>query len=216
MAGKKYTYNFIMDEKQIELVSSSSNIGFNIAAVKPVSVRTLLFKYATRKEKVVFFLGFLCIVHYHILIVVSIISGILTPLSYMFYGPLLDETNSYDFTLPDTTNAIVTDKSTNYSADNEALNLRVNTLTNKLTEKEEEIDDLKEENSILINELKKWKNKFIKIINFIKNKLLRPKDNEKYNEFTIDLYTHKTIDQETFDDIRNNYSKDKRKDDFER
>ena len=99
---------------------------------------------------------------------------------------------------------------------NEALNLRVNTLTNKLTEKEEEIDDLKEENSILINELKKWKNKFIKIINFIKNRLLRPKDNEKYNEFTIDLYTHKTIDQETFDDIRNNYSKDKRKDDFER
>ena len=85
-----------MDEKQIELVSSSSNIGFNIAAVKPVSVRTLLFKYATRKEKVVFFLGFLCIVHYHILIVVSIISGILTPLSYMFYGPLLDETNSYE------------------------------------------------------------------------------------------------------------------------
>ena len=58
--------------------------------------------------------------------------------------------------------------------------------------------------------------KFIKIINFIKNRLLRPKDNEKYNEFTIDLYTHKTIDQETFDDIRNNYSKDKRKDDFER
>ena len=26
----------------------------------------------------------------------------------------------------------------------------------------------------------------------------------------------KIIDQETFDDIRNNYSKDKRKDDFER
>ena len=39
---------------------------------------------------------------------------------------------------------------------------------------------------------------------------------ERYNEFTVDLYTHKAIDQETFDDIRNNYSKDKRKDDFER
>ena len=28
-------------------------------------------------------------------------------------------------------------------------------------------------------------------------------------DFTINLYTHKAIDQETFDVIRNNYSKDK-------
>ena len=46
--------------------------------------------------------------------------------------------------------------------------------------------------------------------------MLRPKDKEKYNEFTVDLYTHNVLNQETFDDIRNNYSKDKRKDDFER
>lgn len=39
---------------------------------------------------------------------------------------------------------------------------------------------------------------------------------EKYNEFTIDLYEHGAIDKETFMDIKNNYSKDKRKDDFER
>ena len=99
---------------------------------------------------------------------------------------------------------------------NEALNLRVNTLTNKLTEKQEEIDVLNAENSCLTNELKKWKNRFLNIINIIKNRLLRPKDKDKYKEFTIDLYTHKAIDQETFDDIRNNHSKDKRKDDFER
>lgn len=99
---------------------------------------------------------------------------------------------------------------------NEALNLRVNTLTNKLTEKEEEIDDLKEENGSLTNELKKWKNRFLKIINFIKNRLLRPKDKERYKEFTIDLYTHNVLDQETFDYIKNNCSKGKRKDDFER
>ena len=54
------------------------------------------------------------------------------------------------------------------------------------------------------------------VINFIKNRLLRPKDKDRYKEFTIDLYTHKVIDQETFDDIRTNYSKDKRKVDFER
>ena len=50
----------------------------------------------------------------------------------------------------------------------------------------------------------------------IKNRLLRPKDKDKYKKFTIDLYEHNVIDQETFDDIRNNYSKDKRKDDFKR
>lgn len=99
---------------------------------------------------------------------------------------------------------------------NEALNLRVNTLTNKLTEKEEEIDNLTTDNNYLKSELNKWKNKFLKIINFIKNRLLRPKDKDRYKEFTIDLYTHNALDQETFDDIRNNYSKDKRKDDFER
>lgn len=99
---------------------------------------------------------------------------------------------------------------------NEALNLRVNTLTNKLTEKEEEIDNLTSDNNNLKSELTKWKNKFLKIIHFIKNRLLRPKDKDKYKEFTIDLYTHNALDQETFDDIKNNYSKDKRKDDFER
>ena len=35
-------------------------------------------------------------------------------------------------------------------------------------------------------------------------------------DFTIDLYTHNALDQETFDEIKNNHSKDKRNDDFER
>ena len=99
---------------------------------------------------------------------------------------------------------------------NEVLNLRVNTLTNKLTEKEEEIDNLTSDNNYLKSELNKWKKRFLNIINFIKNRLLRPKDKDKYKKFTIDLYEHNVIDQGTFDDIRNNYSKDKRKDDFER
>ena len=35
----------------------------------------------------------------------------------------------------------------------------------------------------------------------IKNRLLRPKDKERYNEFTIDLYEHNAVDEETFIDI---------------
>ena len=45
---------------------------------------------------------------------------------------------------------------------------------------------------------------------------LYKKIKDKYKEFTIDLYTHNALDQETFDDIRNNQSKDKRRDNFER
>ena len=82
--------------------------------------------------------------------------------------------------------------------------------------KEEEFDNLTSDNNNLKAELNKWKKRFLNIINFIKNRLLRPKDKDKYKKFTIDLYEHNVIDQETFDDIRNNYSKDKRKDDFKR
>ena len=57
---------------------------------------------------------------------------------------------------------------------------------------------------------------FLKIINFIKNRLSRPKDKDRYKEFTVDLYTHGAIDEKTFIDIKDNYSKEKRKDDFER
>ena len=44
---------------------------------------------------------------------------------------------------------------------NEALNLRVNTLTNKLTKKEEEIDNLTSDNNNLKAELNKWKKRFL-------------------------------------------------------
>ena len=100
--------------------------------------------------------------------------------------------------------------------ENDALTIRNASLEKQIITKDEEIDDLKKENSSLTNELKKWKNKFLKIINFIKNRLLRPKDKDRYKEFTIDLYTHGAIDEEMFMDIKDNYSKDKRKDDFER
>ena len=100
--------------------------------------------------------------------------------------------------------------------ENDALTIRNASLEKQIIAKDEEIDDLKEENSTLTTELKKWKNKFLKIINFIKNRLLRPKDKERYNEFAVDLYEHGAIDRETFVDIKDNYSKGKRKDDFER
>ena len=100
--------------------------------------------------------------------------------------------------------------------ENDALTIRNTSLEKQIIVKDEEIDNLKDENNSLTNELKKWKNMFLKIINFIKNRLSRPKDKDRYKEFTVDLYTHGAIDEKTFIDIKDNYSKEKRKDDFER
>ena len=100
--------------------------------------------------------------------------------------------------------------------ENDALTIRNTSLEKQIIVKDEEIDNLKDENNNLTNELKKWKNMFLKIINFIKNRLSRPKDKDRYKEFTVDLYTHGAIDEKTFIDIKDNYSKEKRKDDFER
>lgn len=65
-------YLVMVETKQIELPSLNSNpnraeVDINSANVKPVSVKTLFFKYASRKEKGVFFLGFLCTIHSFIL-----------------------------------------------------------------------------------------------------------------------------------------------------
>lgn len=44
--------------------------------------------------------------------------------------------------------------------ENDALTIRNASLEKQIIAKDEEIDDLKKENSSLTNELKKWKNKF--------------------------------------------------------
>lgn len=65
--------------------------------VKPVSVKTLFFKYATKKEIAFLLLGFFCIfMRLLLLFIVAILSGVLTPLSLIFYGELLDELNVQD------------------------------------------------------------------------------------------------------------------------
>ena len=97
---------------------------------------------------------------------------------------------------------------------NRSLTIRNEYLEKQIKDKNCEIEDLKNDKLRLSFELTEWKNKFLKIIKFIKNKLLRPKDKDRYEEFTIDLYNNYVIDDETFNDIINN--KNKRKDDFER
>ena len=89
---------------------------------------------------------------------------------------------------------------------------------NKL--KDNEIDELKQENNSLFAELNYFKNKFIRLIKFIKNRLFNRKDRDKYRDFSRDLYEHGVIEDDTIKELNETYkfSKehelDKEKDDY--
>ena len=106
---------------------------------------------------------------------------------------------------------------------NSALSLRVDTLTKSNKKKDNQIDDLKDENKILKGQLEFWKNKFNKVINFIKDRLFHKKDRDKYYDVSVNLYEHGIIDSDTIYDLKDTYDwnkeqderKLKNKDDFE-
>lgn len=74
---------------------------------------------------------------------------------------------------------------------------------NKL--KDNKIDELKKENNSLFAELNYFKNKFIRLIQFIKNRLFNRKDRDKYRDFSRDLYEHDVIEDNTIKDLNENY-----------
>ena len=106
---------------------------------------------------------------------------------------------------------------------NNALSLRVDTLTKSNKKKDNQIDDLKDENKILKGQLEFWKNKFNKVINFIKDRIFHKKDRDKYYDVSVDLYEHGIIDSNTIYDLKDTYDwnkeqderKSRDKDDFE-
>ncbi len=104
---------------------------------------------------------------------------------------------------------------------NEALTLRVENLTKNIKNKDEEIEELKEENHSLKNTLEFWKDKFLRVMSLIKDKLFdKEKEREKYFDVSKDLYKKGIIKEDTFNELKDkyNFSKehdDKGKDDFE-
>ena len=105
---------------------------------------------------------------------------------------------------------------------NEALQLRVDTLTRNNKVKDKQIKDLKEENLSLRQSLSFWKDKFLKIISFIKDKLFgKGKERENYMGVAEDLYSKKIIEEGTFEDLQDTYEFSKNhdyerdKDDFD-
>ena len=106
---------------------------------------------------------------------------------------------------------------------NEDLSLKVNSLTKSIKEKDEEIFELKKENLNLKFLLEKLKDKFYFIKYFIITKLIDHKKKEKYVQLTHDLYEHRGLDKDDFNELINfskpiNSSRNltKEKDDYER
>ena len=63
------------------------------------------------------------------------------------------------------------------------------------------INELKEENNSLFAELNYFKNKFVRIFQFIKNRLFNRKDRDKYRGFSRDLYEHGVIEDDTIKEL---------------
>ena len=90
---------------QIELTNISHGsplvqVDNDYSKVDRVSFRTLYFKYATKRDIWYLCLGLVCMGFVLILTLVALVSGILTPISFIFYGPILDELNSQDVDYP--------------------------------------------------------------------------------------------------------------------
>ena len=106
---------------------------------------------------------------------------------------------------------------------NNALGIKVSTLEKNIEDKEKQLDKLKEENSNLKMTINYFQNLFNKLVNFIKKKLFKKlEDRENYMNFSKDLYEHGIFDENTINDIRNEYmiardtSNKKQRDELER
>ena len=107
---------------------------------------------------------------------------------------------------------------------NEALSLKVNTLSKSVENKDKEIKELKKENHNLKQMADYFKDLFSRLVNFIKHKMFgKDKEREDYWNFSKDLYEHGIFSDETIESIQDDYKwskdndKDKEydKDDFE-
>ena len=104
----------------------------------------------------------------------------------------------------------------NLKENNEALQLRVDTLSEKVETQEKQIDEYRKDNFNLKYELQELKHLFEKLINFLKRMFHRKDKEDVYAEVISDMYDNKIISEKTFDRITGwENEKDKEKDDFE-
>ena len=76
--------------------------------------------------------------------------------------------------------------------------MQIKSLTEKNKLKDNEIDELKKENNSLFLKLNYFKNKFIRLIQFIKNRLFN-------RNFLRNLYEHAVIEDVTIKELNDTY-----------
>ena len=88
--------------------------------------------------------------------------------------------------------------------------MRLKTLDTKVKNKDEK-NELRKENNVLKTSLENLQRLFDKLIRFLKDRMFNKKENDKYYDFSVDLYTHGIINEDEIKDIKNkhNYSKEK-------
>ena len=107
---------------------------------------------------------------------------------------------------------------------NNALSLKVDTLSKNIDNKNKEIKELKSENKHLQEMVDYFKNLFSRLVKFIKNKMFgKDKEREDYWKVSKDMYEHGIFSDDTIESIKDDYiwnkendkHKDKGRDDFE-
>ena len=93
------------------------------------------------------------------------------------------------------------------SENNKALSLKVDTLSTNLENKNNEIKELKNENIKLKTLVNRFETIFKRLVNFIKNKINKTKDNDKYIELSNELYSYGIFSEKTVKDIKKSKEK---------
>ncbi|MCI7558667.1 MAG: plasmid recombination protein [Clostridium sp.] len=104
----------------------------------------------------------------------------------------------------------------NLKENNDALQLRVDSLSEKVETQEKQINEYRKDNFNLKYQLQELQQLFEKLINFLKRMFNRKDKEDVYSEVISDMYENKIISEKTFDRITGwDNEKDKQKDDFE-
>ena len=104
----------------------------------------------------------------------------------------------------------------NLKESNDALQLRVDTLSEKVEIQEKQIDEYRKDNFNLKYELQELKHLFEKLVNFLKRMFHRKDKEDVYAEVISDMYNHQIMSEKTLDRITGwDDIKDKEKDDYE-
>ncbi len=99
----------------------------------------------------------------------------------------------------------------NLRQNNEALELRVNKLTEKVESQEEQIDELRQDNFNLKYKLQQLEHLFKKLVNFLKQMIKRKDKEDIYTEVVDDMYNNQIISEKTYDEVLG-YDEQKTKD----